>query len=423
MNLFKLIIFIITIKKKVIYLDKINVLIIGNGHYSTGSTVLEGKKETNTDFGVVLPAILELKKQGYVDKVYLAAKNGFKYNNLGDKIKLLNEKFGWDTSIEFFPNKNEIDEKAYLAALKSLPKPGAVIIATPNHLHKEMMLKTIEAGHHFLIVKPPLTCLKDYKEVVDQLNQTTILGMVDYHKIHDEPNLILREQCSQKEYGRIQHIFSKMTQKRDMLEIFGEWFGKETNVNHYIGSHYIHLTEFITGAVPIEVRSTCQYGLIEEEYGIKTPDLIETQILWEKEGYNFSSYHIAGLSDPSGTSAMTHQEIQIIGTNGHVRSDQKNRGFERVLSSKCPESINPNFFYINKDIDGRVNLEGKYGFKSIKIFIKSVLEIENGADIDKFEKILPTLRNSKNIIAILNAADISISKGSSIVKLNDMEYY
>ena len=406
-----------------IYLDKINVLIIGNGHYSTGSTILEGKKETNTDFGVILPGILELKKQGYVDKVYLAAKNGFKYNNLEDKLKTLNEKFGWDTSMKFYPNKDEIDEKTYLKALKELPKPGAVIIATPNHLHKEMILNTIQAGHHFLIVKPPLTNLKDYQEVMVRMNKTKLLGMVDYHKIHDEPNLILREQCSQNDYGQIQHIFSKMTQRRDMLEIFGEWFGKETNVNHYIGSHYIHLTEFITGAIPLEVRSTCQYGLIEEEYGIKTPDLIETHIIWEKDAHKFSSYHTAGLSDPSGTSAMTHQEIQIIGTNGHVRSNQKNRGFERVLTKKCPESINPNFFYINKDIDGTVNLEGKYGFKSIKIFIKSVLEVENGVDINKFEKILPTLRNSKNIIAILDAADKSISNESSIVKLSDMEYY
>ncbi len=408
---------------KVIYLNKINVLIIGNGHYSTGSTVLEGKKETNTDFGVILPAVLELKKQGYVDKIYLAAKNGYKFNNLEDKIKLLNEKFGWDTSIELFPNKNEVNEEAYLEALKALPKPGAVIISTPNHLHKEMMMATIDTGHHFMIVKPPLTKLKDYKEVINKLDHTNLLAMVDYHKIHDEPNLILREQCSQNEYGQIQHIFSKMTQRRDMLEIFGEWFGKETNVNHYIGSHYIHLTEFITGAVPLDVKSTCQYGLIEEEYGIKTPDLIETQITWEKEGYKFSSYHIAGLSDPSETSAMTHQEIQIIGTNGHVRSNQKNRGLYRVLDSKNPESINPNFFYINKDINGKVNLEGKYGFKSMKIFITSVLEIENGSDINRYEKMLPTLRNSKNIIAILDAADVSISKGSSIIKLDDMEDY
>jgi len=403
--------------------EKLNVLIVGNGHYATGSTVLEDKNETITDFGIILPSILELKKQGLVDKIFLAAKNGFKYNKLLEKTKLMNKKFGWDTSMKFYPNKDEIDEKAYLKALKDLPKPGAVIIATPNHLHKEMILKTIEAGHHFLIVKPPLTNLKDYQEVMVQMNKTKLLGMVDYHKIHDEPNLILREQCSHNEYGQIQHIFSKMTQRRDMLEIFGEWFGKETNVNHYIGSHYIHLTEFITGAIPLEVRSTCQYGLIEEEYGMKTPDLIETHIIWEMGAHKFSSYHIAALSDPSGTSAMTHQEIQIIGTNGHVRSNQKNRGFERVLSTKCPESINPNFFYINKDINGKVNLEGKYGFKSIKTFIKSVLEIINGSNIDKFEKIYPTLRNSKNTIAILEAGDISIANNSSIVQLSEMEYY
>jgi len=402
---------------------KLNVLIIGNGHYATGSTVLEDKNETITDFGIILPSILELKKQGLVDKIFLAAKNGFKYNKLLEKTKLMNKKFGWDTSIEFYPNKDEINEEAYLEALKALPKPGAVIISTPNHLHKEMILNTIEYGHHFLIVKPPLTNLKDFKEVINKMDETNLLGMVDYHKIYDEPNMILKEQCNQKEYGQIQHIFSKMTQRRDMLEIFNEWFGKETNVNHYLGSHYIHLTEFITNATPLNVRSTCQFGLIKEKYGIKTPDLIETQITWEKEGYKFISYHIAGLADPSETSAITNQEIQIIGTNGHVKSNQKNRGFERVLSSKGPESINPNFFYINKDIDGKVNLEGKYGFKSIKTFIKSVLEIINGSNIDKFEKIYPTLRNSKNTIAILEAGDISIANNSSIVQLNEMKYY
>jgi len=37
---------------------------------------------------------------------------------------------------------------------------------------------------------------------------------------------------------------------------------------------------FITEAVPLSVRATAQYGIAKKEYGIDTPDLIETQIEW-----------------------------------------------------------------------------------------------------------------------------------------------
>ena len=399
--------------------NEINVLIIGNGHYSTGSNILEGKKETDKDCGVILPSVLELRRQGFINKIYLAARNGFKFQRLRKKLIFLNKTFGWNTNIILFPGDNEIKDDAYIDALKSLPKPRAVIIVTPDHLHKEMILKSIKFKYHFLVVKPAVTKLKDLEKIIEQQQKMGVLGLVDYHKVYDEANLILKEDYEKNKYGSIQHIFTKMTQRRDMLKIFSGWIGGENNVNHYLGSHYIHLVGFITKATPINVRATCQFGIAKKDYNIDTQDLIETQIVWKtKNGTEFTSYHIAGWADPSETAGMTYQEVCIIGTKGYVESDQRYRGFKTTLCQKGQNIINPYFFYLNKGLDGNPELEGKYGFKSIKTFIKSALAVENGHDINYFEGILPTIKESINVTTILEAADRSLQNNSCIVQLN-----
>ncbi|EKF86030.1 Gfo/Idh/MocA family protein [Methanobacterium formicicum] len=400
-------------------IDKINVLIIGNGHYSTGSTVLEGIKETDKDFGVVLPSIFELRRQGFVDKIYLAARNGKKFKNLRTKTEILGKKFGWDTKIELFPKDDDTNENAYLDALEQIPRPVAVIIVTPDNLHKQMIIDSIDHEYHFLVVKPVVNKLSDLNEIILKLENKNVLGLVDFHKIYDDANILIKNNYLRGEYGDFQHIFTKMTQRRDMLKIFGSWITKADNINHYLGSHYIHLVGFITKATPLNVRATCQYGVAINEYNVDTPDIIETQIEWRAmNGSSFISYHVSGWGDPPETGGMTYQEIHIIGTKGHIESDQRNRGFESILEKKGQQIINPYFFSLNKGIDGKVDLEGQYGFKSIKMFIKTAIDVENGADVGSYEGILPTIKDSLNVTAILEAADESLKKNSSIIKLN-----
>ncbi len=401
-------------------IEKINVLIIGNGHYATGSTVLEGKIETDKDLGVILLSILELKKQGFVNEIYLAAKNDSKFPALRKKLAFMKKEFGYDTDITLFPKDEEFNDDAYKDALKVLSKPSAVIIVTPDDLHKEMILESIRSKSHFLVVKPAVTKLKDLQEIIHKQEKVGVLGLVDYHKIYDEANLILKEDYGKNKYGDILHIFTKMTQRRDMLRIFDGWISKKNNVNHYLNSHYIHLTGFITKATPVNVRAVCQFGIAKNKFKVNTPDLIETQIIWKaRNGTKFTSYHIAGWADPSETAAMTYQEIHIIGTKGQVDSDQRYRGFKATLCQNGQKIVNPYFFYLNKGIDGKLDLDGKYGFKSIKTFIKSALAVENGIKIDYFEGILPTMKESTNVTAILESADESIQNNSAVIQLKE----
>jgi len=118
-----------------------------------------------------------------------------------------------------FPKIKAVDENAYKKALAQLPKPGAVLIAVPDFLHKQMVIDSIKRGFHFMVVKPIVTKLKDLYDIINLMKKQKVLGLVDYHKVYDETNLILKDDYKNGRYGDIQHIFVKMTQRRDMLKI------------------------------------------------------------------------------------------------------------------------------------------------------------------------------------------------------------
>lgn len=188
-----------------------HVLIIGAGHYSTGSTVLSGKTKTDKDFGVLLPSVLELRKQGLVGNVLLCGRDGRKISLVRQKIRRMAKQFDWDPTVEYFPVRRSVDPRAYREALKHLPKPGVVLIATPDGTHKEIILDCIKAGFHFVVVKPIVVRLKDLRDITRALRHAGVLGLVDYHKAYDEANLILKDEYESGKYGDLQHALSIMT--------------------------------------------------------------------------------------------------------------------------------------------------------------------------------------------------------------------
>ena len=98
-------------------MTKINVLIVGSGHYSTGTTVLSGKKTTDKDHGVLLPSVLELRSRGMIDHISMVARDGTKLKGLTEKIRNMSDENGWNDEISFYPKCDSIDEEAYIKCL------------------------------------------------------------------------------------------------------------------------------------------------------------------------------------------------------------------------------------------------------------------------------------------------------------------
>jgi len=398
-------------------MKKINVVIVGAGHYSTGYTSLSGKKKTDKDFGVILPSILELKKLGYINKIALVAKNGSRLKKIRNHFFEICNSFDWDMDISTHPSDGKINPKEYIQVLKNMPKPCAALIAIPDALHKEVILECIENNIDFLVMKPAVTNLSDFYEIRKKLNDRHLVSMVDYHKVFDDANIVINNEFNSGEYGKLHHYHSLMTQRRDMLKIFSR-SGKvdSLNVNHYLGSHYIHLLGFFTDATPIDVRATQQFGLSNKVLNSHSvADFIHTNIRWkDKKGNIFTSYHTAGWIDPEETESMTFQELHMLTDKGHIDSDQRYRGFRKILSDSGYDSPNPYFFNLKTNfLDS--GLESQYGFKSIKNFVLCSINKNNGLDFN--EKKMPTFLESEKVTAILEAADLSLSNNSSIIKI------
>ena len=84
-------------------MQKINVLIIGAGHYSTGTTSLTGVTATDKDLGVLLPSVLALKQQGVVDRVGLVATDGTRLDEVVRSWKSRAEHLALQNEITCFP--------------------------------------------------------------------------------------------------------------------------------------------------------------------------------------------------------------------------------------------------------------------------------------------------------------------------------
>lgn len=402
-------------------MNKLNVVIVGAGHYSTGATVLSGKKTTDKDYGVLLPSVLALRARGMVGKVAVVGRDGTKLNSLSDRISEMSNQYGWDNDISFVPNKGEINEYAYIDAIKEMPRPCVVLIAVPDHIHMDVMLCCIENNAHFMVVKPAVTKLDDLYVLLNKLDVNPVLAMVDYHKVYDDANIMLKEEYQSGAYGKLQHFSSLMTQRRDMLEIFGSTLSavNPPNINHYLGSHYIHMVGFMTGAEPIDVRAISQSGIADKITGNDSvADLIETQVRWRDTNDNvFTSYHISGWNDPSETESMTYQEIHLLCENGHIDSDQRDRGIRKIISGEGYSAPNPYFFNLNMGPSGN-SIETKYGFLSVKSFFEFSLKVfEGSVKIDELNSTIPTLRESEGVTAILEAADHSLANNSKVVKI------
>jgi len=402
-------------------MNPVDILIIGNGHYVSGMTSISDVTKTDKDRGVLVPSAIMLRAEGLVDHIAVAARNLSKLNNL--KI----ETFKWAKSLNLNGvisvfGSTDTDDSGVTQALDANPNTKVALIAVPDHLHITAMKACIERGIHFLIVKPALTRLEDFYEVLFECERKNIFCMVDFHKVFDESNLLISEELQSGKFGRIHHVYSLMTQKSSMLDIFARWLTADNslNINHYLGSHYAHLIGFVTDSKPIDVRARQHFGKAQRKFDRPIADLIDMQVTWKQlDEHTFTSHHVSGWGDPKESESMTYQELHVRCEHGFIDSDQRHRGTRTLLDGTGYASQNPYFFGLSRNLFGGLSLNAKYGYTSVKTFVQAAMQVISGECLaTSFDKQLPTLRQSAQITAILEAADKSIAMGSSVIPID-----
>ncbi len=144
----------------------------------------------------------------------------------------------------------------YAAALA--PEIDAVVISTPNNLHRPQAVAAIEAGKHVLLQKPVAANLADAEAIAAAAARShRTIGL--YMSYFDQPLMHdIRDMVAQGRLGQVVHCYARlmhtggMMWSREALAGIRTWRGSvaETGGGCFIqlAVHYIHLFTWMTGA-------------------------------------------------------------------------------------------------------------------------------------------------------------------------------
>jgi predicted dehydrogenase len=386
----------------------LHILVIGTGMYTCG---------TGTEtYGTVMPAVFEWKRKNSSGEIYIAGTSPESISIAQAKINELQHLMQVRPSIRYFPKGNQSDPECYKEATHHIPRPACVIIATPDHLHREMAGTTIEAGLHTLVVKPLAPTVKEVFELIDLQKKHRVYCVVDFHKRFDYANLKLKDAISGGLIGDPLYCIVEYSQRKSIPSIqFRKWVEK-TTIFQYLGIHYIDIVYFATQAAPLRVMAIGQKNWLASQ-GINTYDSVQGTIEWKlPSGKKFTQFILTNWIDPESTSALSEQSIKVIGTKGRFESDQKRRGVTVVTDTKGIEEINP-YFTSPYNMGDRIVYYG-YGIDSIETFLRDVAQVEEGTmHIEDLEEKRSTFQKSILPIAILEGINTSLQKNGEWITI------
>lgn len=375
-----------------------NILILGAGMYVTG--------RHETGHGVVLSALAQISRRQPIERVLVVARDPDNAKHVAAAAARINAKLGTALRIGYRTTPGT-DLAAEMASLCTQERFDCAIVSTPDHLHGTPLRGLLMSGVPTLVVKPLVPTLAEAQGLLALQEERGVYCAVEFHKRFDESNLYAKRVIGEGQLGRLLYMSIDYSQRIQIpRQIFRGWAAR-SNIFQYLGVHYVDLIHFLTGFLPRRLTAFGTRGLLAKE-GIDTFDSIHVMIEWAgptMQDEPLLSHHNSNWIDPDSNSAMSDQRFKIVGTQGRIECDQRNRGIELVRENAGVALINPYYADFLPDPDGGLEFQG-YGLKSIACFIDDVSELACGeTSLKQLETMRPSLRQALVSTAVIDAVN------------------
>lgn len=314
-------------------------------------------------------------------------------------------------NIDVFADSNE---------LLDVTSPDAVTIATPDHLHRDIVVTCLERGIHVLVEKPMDTDVDGCREMVAAADEAGVLLHVDFMKRHDLYHAELKRIVESGCIGDIQYGYAWM---EDRIEVPRDWlpsWASNSSPAWFVGVHYFDLIRWLVGQDAIAVSAT---GIAQrlKSIGIDTYDSIQAKIIFPG-GVSFtvdSAWHI-----PAGNEAIVNQGIKVVGSDGWMTVDSQDRGTRGLVSSTpgAPASmLTPNLGFFKESTEAGVSRYSGYAIDSIESFVTNVVMLKRGiADVESLKGNYPSGKDGLEVTKIAVAVHQSVAEGGDLVSLGSL---
>ncbi|KAI8918739.1 hypothetical protein BC831DRAFT_122442 [Entophlyctis helioformis] len=405
--------------------DKLNVLMVGTGEYTTGY-VHDSASASDKRIGVVGLVLFDMRRRGKVGSVGMVGTTGRK--NAGIRRHLQSQIAGaykdMDVSVDLFPADDvERDADAYKAAIDKLSPGDGITIFTPDDTHFDIALYAIRRKIHVLVAKPAVQKLADHKILVEEAKAHGVLVVVEFHKRFDPIYSDARERV--RRLGDFGFFTSYMSQPKTQLQTFRSWAGKSSDISYYLNAHHIdfHAWSLQGHAVPVRVTASAATGVATSEphsCAAGTEDTITLLVQWKNlASGNLGTAVYTSSWVASKAEVHSQQRFFYLGHKGEIRIDQAHRGYETATDEAGYASVNPLFMRYTPDARGYYAGQQTYGHQSIEVWADACRAIKMGeATAEDFEGLLPTMRGTAVVTAVLEAGRKSLDLGGVPVELD-----
>ncbi|NEE02303.1 Gfo/Idh/MocA family protein [Phytoactinopolyspora halotolerans] len=267
----------------------------------------------------------------------------------------------------------------------------AVVVATPDHLHADVVVKAAAAGKHILVEKPFTTSVQDADRCVRAVREAGVIAMCIFNHrwvpaYAQAKDLIAGLGSPAVGYARKDDTIYVPT---EMLN-----WAQNTTCAWFLSSHDIDLVTWFFDDEVEQVYATARYGKLRS-LGIDTPDAIQIQARYRRGAVaTFESAWIYPNTFPT----MVDSYITAICDDGVIQLDRQQ---ENVVMA-TPDGVKFPRNMLKRTVHGV--LAGAYP-DAVAHFVDCATR---GVEP------LITVESSRHVTAVLEAAHASIASGQPV---------
>jgi predicted dehydrogenase len=186
-----------------------------------------------------------------------------------------------------------------------------VIVATPDHLHREPVELAAEAGVHILLEKPIATTIADAERIIEVTRQRNVKLMLGFILRFTLPYLQLHDKITSGELGQPTMAYAK----RAVNTTEARRLAGRCTVNEYLAVHDIDTILWNMGTDVESVFATRGEFVLKEQ-GLNTPDYYWTMMRFRNGATAVTQSHWAM---PAAFPNYPESELLITGSRGAVQ--------------------------------------------------------------------------------------------------------
>jgi myo-inositol 2-dehydrogenase / D-chiro-inositol 1-dehydrogenase len=197
----------------------------------------------------------------------------------------------------------------------------AVVIATPNFTHVDVLLAAVPTDLHILIEKPLCTTVEDCRRVIQAASGRTAITWVGLEYRYMPPVARLRQEVRRGTIGSLK-MLSIREHRFPFLPKVDDWNRFNRNTGGTLVEkccHYFDLMNDIVGTPAVRVMASGSQAVnhLDEEYGGERPDILDNAyVIVEYEGGARAMLDLCMFAEAT----RDQEELVAVGDRGKVEA-------------------------------------------------------------------------------------------------------